>query len=117
MKLVLIWIVASLATLSVSQSVNSKPVTLKISVLSSGAVFLNGKSISVKALGETLQSAKGNNGQVWYYRENAGAVPPPQAMEVIKLVLANKLPISFSSKPDFSDYIDERGESHPRSGK
>jgi hypothetical protein len=35
-------------------------------------------------------------------------------MEVLRLVLDHGLPISLSSKPDFSDYIDPSGVSHPR---
>jgi len=31
-------------------------------------------------------------------------------MAVVKLVVKYKLPISMSSKPDFSDYVDESGQ-------
>jgi hypothetical protein len=37
-----------------------------------------------------------------------------RAIEIVKLVVAHKLPISLSSKPDFSDYIDDEGHSHPQ---
>jgi hypothetical protein len=40
-----------------------------------------------------------------YYRESSTAEPSQQAMEVLKLVIENDLPISMSSKPDFADYI------------
>jgi hypothetical protein len=35
-------------------------------------------------------------------------------MQVIQRVVALKLPISLSSKPDFSDWVDAKGVSHPR---
>jgi hypothetical protein len=35
-------------------------------------------------------------------------------MAVLRLVMGHRLPVSFSSKPDFSDYVDEAGASHPR---
>jgi hypothetical protein len=54
------------------------------------------------------------NGVVWYYRENGQAEPTPQAMAAIKLIIENSLPISMSSKADFSDYIDAAGNSLPR---
>jgi hypothetical protein len=51
---------------------------------------------------------------VWYYREGAGAELPPEAKQVMKLVVDNKLPVSLCTKPDFSDYVDGKGVSHPR---
>jgi hypothetical protein len=51
---------------------------------------------------------------VWYYREAGQQEPPPEAMQVIKLIADNALPVSLSSKPDFSDYIGEGGQPHPR---
>jgi hypothetical protein len=35
-------------------------------------------------------------------------------MHVVQRVVALKLPISLSSKPDFSDWVDAKGVSHPR---
>jgi hypothetical protein len=97
-----------------STPASSKPMILKISVLSSGAVLLDGKATTMRALEGSLKTAKTRNGQVWYYREAVNSEPSSQAMAVIKLVVDNKLPISLSTKPDFSDYVDERGQSRPR---
>ena len=41
-----------------------------------------------------------------YYRENPAQEPPPSAMAAVKLVIKYRLPVSFSSKPDFSDTVD-----------
>ncbi len=90
---------------------------LKISVLASGAVLLDGNPIDLDQLDAKLQAAKENQGAVYYYREAAANEPPPQGMAVLQLVVKNKLPISLSSKPDFSDWVDAKGVSHPRAVK
>ncbi len=87
---------------------------LKLSVLASGEVLLDGKPIEMSALDRTLQSADKGTTAVWYYREAASKEAPPHAMAVIQLVVQHKLRISISSKPDFSDYVDAKGVSHPR---
>ena len=87
---------------------------LRVSVLVSGAVYLDGEPVSIEELGTKLESLKADRPVVWYYREAAGAEPPPEAMQVMKLVVDSKLPISLCSKPDFSDYVDSKGVSHPR---
>jgi hypothetical protein len=91
----------------------SSPI-LKVSVLVSGAVLLDGQPVSLEELGTKLESMKAERPVVWYYREAAGAEPPPEAMQVMKLVVDKRLPISLCSKPDFSDYVDRKGVSHPR---
>jgi hypothetical protein len=49
-----------------------------------------------------------------YHRENARSEAGREAMAVIDFVKKYGLPISLSSKSDFSDYIDANGKSHPR---
>jgi hypothetical protein len=98
-------------------AIATKPV-LKVSVLATGAILLDGHGIELDRLAQALQDAKRNDGAVYYYREAATGNPPPlQAMSVLNLVIQNKLPISLSSQPDFSDYVDAKGVSHPRSGQ
>lgn len=87
---------------------------LKVSVLVSGAVLLDGELVSLEGLGAKLDSLKADRPVVWYYREVPGGEPPPEAMQVMKLVVDRKLPISLCSKADFSDYVDRKGVSHPR---
>ena len=87
---------------------------LKVSVLVSGSVLLDGEPVSLGGLQEKFQSLKAARGVVWYYREAAGGEPPEEAMQVMRLVTDNRLPISLSSKPDFSDYVDRKGGLHPR---
>ena len=87
---------------------------LRISVLASGKLVLNGMESNLPEVKEALGKARSEKAVVWYYREGGKGEPPQQAVEVIKLVIENNLPISMSSKPDFSDYIDDKGQSHPR---
>jgi len=86
----------------------------KVSALSSGQLLLNGKLSDIAAIEAEFKSLKERKGSVWYFRENGNAEPPPSAMAVIQLVVKYGLPISMSSKPDFSDYIDGNGTSKPR---
>jgi biopolymer transport protein ExbD len=85
---------------------------LKISVLSSGRVLLDGNKATVAKVRKALAKVSSERGTVWYYREKGE--PPSQAIEIVKLVVENRLPISLSSRPDFSDYIDDEGQSRPR---
>ena len=92
---------------------------LKISVLASGAILLDGKAVDFDQIDAALQSAKQRNGnaQIWYYRESGGAQPPPQALAVVQRIVQYKLAISLSSKPDFSDWVDAKGVSRPRTAE
>jgi hypothetical protein len=89
-------------------------VILKVSVLQSGKLLADGSEIPLNGLDARLAQVKSQNGVVWYYREGGQGDPPPVAMEVMKLVVKHSLPVSMSSKPDFSDTIDEQGNSRPR---
>lgn len=93
---------------------NSSKPNVKVSIQASGKILLNGVESSLEDVQKKFSELKKNNGVVWYYRETAQAEPPKQAMQVINLVVEYSLPITMSSKPDFSDYIDQDGKSHPR---
>src|SRR5947209_5896879 len=86
---------------------------LKIAVRSSGIILADGESVDLVRLDEMLQAVKAAGGAVWYYREQT-ANPEAAGMSVIKLVVKHKLGVSISSKPDYSDYLDAKGISHPR---
>jgi hypothetical protein len=86
----------------------------RISVLASGKILLDGKEATVSEARRALERTKAKRGTVWYYREHGKGEAPPEAIELFKLMVENKLPISLSSKADFSDYLDEEGHSHPR---
>jgi hypothetical protein len=67
---------------------------LKVSVLASGSVLLNGEAVSLDQLRERIEAQKAARPVIWYYREAAGGEPPPEALQVMKLVVENRLPIS-----------------------
>jgi hypothetical protein len=95
-------------------AVSAEPVA-KVSVLSNGKVLLNGKPTTLEALDVALGSLAASKGVVWYYREAAEAAEPPAvSMQVIELVIKYRLPISLSTRPDFSDAVGADGQSHPR---
>jgi len=87
---------------------------IKISVLASGNILLDGQEADSLQLDAALEKARQERGQVWYYRESAVAPPSAQAQAFIQSVVRHKLPISLSSKPDFSDWVDGKGVSRPR---
>lgn len=89
----------------------------KISVLSSGTILLDGKQIEMKDLEAVLNGAHDKGYTVWYYRESPASEPPPQVKEIMTLIRTNFLSVSFSTKPDFSDYVDSDGVSHLRTSE
>jgi hypothetical protein len=99
--------------LSFAADRNSSALRITISALSTGKVLLNGKHSTVAAVRRSLRNASAKSSTVCYYRESGKGEPPLQAIEVFKLIVESKLPVSLSSKPDFSDYLDEKGPPPP----
>ena len=87
---------------------------LKITILDTGAVLLNGEPTTLPQLDRRLKAAKEQNGEVLYYREGAYYFPGPTALEVFDLLIRYRMRTSLSSKADFSDYLDPVGLSHSR---
>jgi hypothetical protein len=79
---------------------------------------VNGNPTLLSAVDATLETLRPAAKVLFYYRENAKIEPTDtQLAEVQKLLNAMmrlRLPISLSSKPDFSDSVDASGVSHPR---
>jgi len=92
----------------------AEPLVARVSALPSGELLLNGKPSDIRSIGAELGKIKERNGEVWYYRESSQVEPHPNAMAVVELVVKHRLPISMSTKPDFSDYVDRDGRSRPR---
>jgi hypothetical protein len=87
---------------------------VKISVLASGKILADGQETSLSSLKDRLTRLKAQKGVVWYYREAGEKEPPAEAMAALKMVVDLSLPITLSSKPDFSDSVDMDGRIHPR---
>ena len=81
--------------------------TIKVSVLLTGEVLVDGFPVTVPALEEILQQGAKKAAVVLYYREHSAAEPPPVAMEVLKRITGNRLALRLSTKPDFSDAVAE----------
>jgi hypothetical protein len=87
---------------------------LKVSLLTSGTLFADGTEITLAELDGRLATIHRQNGIVWYFRENMEGEAPAIVTEVLSLIVKHKLPISLSTKPDFSDAIWEDGVARPR---
>jgi len=86
----------------------------KIQVALSGDVVIDGHKASPRQLEETLAREKKLNGEIWYYRESASIKPSDAQIRVFTKIVNSGLHISLSKNPDFSDWVDEDGKSHPR---
>jgi len=113
--------VIALATIFLSLASNAEEFSnkgsgmeLQITIQESGSVLLGGIAVRPSELVAALDEAKEKNGTVWYYRENPSAEPPLSATQVMQMIIDRKLPITMSTKPDFSDYVDENGNVHSR---
>jgi biopolymer transport protein ExbD len=88
--------------------------SLKIAVTASGQISADSRPITIEALIPILRELAKNKGEVWYYREAPEADPHPNAMKVLEAIGDCNLPFLLSSKPDYSDSIDDKGRSVPR---
>jgi hypothetical protein len=84
---------------------------VKVFVSKSGEITLDGKPTDLEGLKPALASLAQKKGLVLYAREDpAAAEPPPIALEVIKLVVENKLPVRLCQTKDCSDALDANGK-------
>jgi hypothetical protein len=91
---ILLLLAAACSSISAGNSTNTN--IAKVKVTSEGKLFLNGQETTLDAIKQEFARLKMVNGMVWYYRENPGGEPHPNAMEVIKAVVDAKLPIKLS---------------------
>jgi hypothetical protein len=87
---------------------------LKVIVYKDGRITADGRATTFENLKSMLAALRDRHGAVWYYREASGGEPHPNAMRVINEVIALSLPISLSTKPDFSDAVGPDGIPRPR---
>jgi biopolymer transport protein ExbD len=86
---------------------------LKIAITASGQISADGRPTTLEALIPMLRELAKNKGAVWYYREAPEADPHPNAMKVLNAVVDQNLPVRLSTKPDYSDSVDDKGRSVP----
>ena len=86
--------------------------------MQAGNVLADGSAVSLADLDKRLAETRKASGVVWYYRENGQSEPTGRFREkigrVLDLIMNHNLPVTLSTKPDFSDYVDENGQSQPR---
>jgi hypothetical protein len=78
----------------------------KIKVKRDGTIVLNDETVTLEQVKSSLSKLSQFAGAaVWYYREDPGGEPHPNAMLVLQAVVDAKLPVKLSTKPDFSDSV------------
>jgi hypothetical protein len=95
------------------QLMAESPRIVKIAVASSGQITADGAPITVEALTPVLSDLARAKGVVWYYREAPASEPHPNALKVLSIIVEHHLAVRLSSKPDYSDVIDDKGRSVP----
>ncbi len=70
----------------------------KVKVDRAGAIYLNGRIVTIEALKQEFARLKQGNVAVWYYRENSQGEPPPQAMAVIQAIIDAHLPVRLMER-------------------
>jgi len=84
-------------------AVDKNAPVLKVAVFSDGRLTVDGELSSIPSLRESFRKLSEQRGVVWYYRENPGGEASLLAKEVIAEVIAARLSIRLSTKPDYSD--------------
>jgi hypothetical protein len=86
----------------------------RIRVSRGGEIWCDDVRMSLADLGPQLAQLRAAQGVVWYYREEAGDDPAPEAMAVVRMVVEQRLPISMSTRADFGDVVQADGTAVPR---
>ena len=86
----------------------------RIRVSRAGEIWCDDVRTSLAELGPRLARLRAAQGVVWYYREEAGDEPAPEAMAVVRMVVEQRLPISMSTQADFGDVVQSDGTAVPR---
>jgi hypothetical protein len=106
------WLVVSHVEVSGQVKTDEGPVG-KIAVTTRGISY-DGVAVSLEGLKAKLVDLKKGNGVIWYYREAAGREPSAQATAVLRLIAESRLPISLSTRPDYSNVVLPDGTTRPR---
>jgi len=78
---------------------------LKVSVFANGDLLLDSQPLTLVELQRAMEEGAKTGAAVWYYRQNGAGEPPAVAMEVMRLITTNRLPVRLSARPDFSDTV------------
>jgi major membrane immunogen (membrane-anchored lipoprotein) len=86
----------------------------KVAVYQDGRIALDGSDATLEDLRTAFAQLSERKGVVWYYREAANTEPHPNAMLVVQAIVEARLPVSMSTKPDFSDVVLPDGSTKAR---
>jgi hypothetical protein len=90
------------------------PPVLELAVYRNGRVAADGLDVDPAQLPGMLAGLHRRNGVVWLYREGASGERHPNAALVARAIAAAHVPLSLSSRPDFSDVLSPDGTTRPR---
>jgi len=89
-----------------------------VAIASNGAVAVDGNTVDPLKINETLATLQPSSKFVLYYRENALVEPQGDDLKrthrILDAMMRLRLPISLSTKSDYSDSVDQDGNSRPR---
>ncbi|MFA6046577.1 MAG: hypothetical protein WC718_16450 [Phycisphaerales bacterium] len=85
-------------------------VVLKIIIRADGTVLADGVSTKLAEVPAKLTALSEKKGVVWFYRANPEGEPPPNSMEVLKMVIDARRPIQLFTKEDFSETVGPDGK-------
>ena len=94
---------------SFAQEKPAQPV-LKVSVMADGRIAVNRAPATIQSLRESLQKLSQQKGVVCYYREAANSEGSPKVKQAVQAIVDARLPVRFSSRPDYSDVIGPDGK-------
>jgi hypothetical protein len=81
----------------------AKKVVLKVSVLQSGDILVDGVEVDLEELDARFAGIKRAGGAVWLYRELKQGTPPASTMRILNLTIKHAVITRTTSQPDFSD--------------
>ena len=108
----------AVATCAPAVSSPAEATIVKVGILKDGTLVIEGKPATLGALRARLADAKSKRGVVWYFREASEGEPSAEVemtmTAVLDMIVEHQLPVSLSSRSDYSDVIDGEGHSKPR---
>ena len=75
---------------------------IRIDISKTGHIFVGGKETSLESLRLKLIRLKEKGGVVLYYRENPEKDPPEKALDVMRMITEQQLPVKLCRLPDCS---------------
>jgi predicted secreted protein len=100
LPVLLAFLSACLATTPKNSPKPAAPI-LRVRITQAGAIFLNGRAVSLDELDQPFAGAASAQGKVFYYRQNPEGEPPPIWRAVMNKIIDHRLPVRLCK--DFQD--------------